>query len=364
MKRLLAHPTIGLLTFGLILFACSFIHAQNVRYSVPFPSISSTTVTPYLVANIPPSSPVLAVCNSPANQVPCTNYATTYTSSGSACPNGSQDTPDPQPSACQATGDAQGNIGFWAPPGKYDYTVCIQNSASCFGPYTVTLGTISSGGGGGSGLPLPNVSRFSLLEAGSVAAAYPVLIFNDVVIGYCDLSVGTLNSPTSTEGISITFPNSTSSCQGIEEIGTNSALPSRGITFLATIKLSGAGAHFSVGMSSLNFESLVFNSTVTDPTTVDSMVIASTGAANFKLIVTTAGTATTVDTGVAIDANRHKVQLSLTSGVVTLTLDGNVVATSTTHVPTSALGAVWYLPEGSGTFTSDFEYAYWSNPTP
>ena len=139
MKRLLAHPTIGLLTFGLILFACSFIHAQNVRYSVPFPSISSTTVTPYLVANIPPSSPVLAVCNSPANQVPCTNYATTYTSSGSACPNGSQDTPDPQPSACQAAGDAQGNIGFWAPPGKYDYTVCIRNSTSCFGPYTVTL---------------------------------------------------------------------------------------------------------------------------------------------------------------------------------------------------------------------------------
>ena len=139
MKRLLAHPTIGLLTFGLILFACSFIHAQNVRYSVPFPSISSTTVTPYLVANIPPSSPVLAVCNSPANQVPCTNYATTYTSSGAACANGSQDTPDPQPSSCQAAGDAQGNIGFWAAPGKYDYTVCIRNSTSCFGPYTVTL---------------------------------------------------------------------------------------------------------------------------------------------------------------------------------------------------------------------------------
>lgn len=119
--------------------------AQNVRYDAPFPSISSTTSIPFLVANVPPNSPVLSVCNSPANQVPCTNYATTYTSLGAACSNGAQDTPQPQPSACQSTGDAQGNIGFWAPAGTYDYTVCVANS--CFGPYTVTLG--GSGGGGG-----------------------------------------------------------------------------------------------------------------------------------------------------------------------------------------------------------------------
>jgi hypothetical protein len=115
---------------------------QNVRYDAPFPSISSSTSTPYLLANIPPNSPVLAVCNSPANAVPCTNYAQVFTSTGATCPSGSQDTPQPQPSACQSTGDAQGNIGWWAPPGRYDYTVCVANS--CFGPYTVTLG--GSGG--------------------------------------------------------------------------------------------------------------------------------------------------------------------------------------------------------------------------
>lgn len=114
------------------------ILAQNTRYDAPFPSISSTSSTPYLVANIPPNSPTLAVCNSPANQVPCTNYATTYNSTGAACPNGAQDTPQPQPSACQSTGDAQGNIGFWAPAGTYDYTVCVRNN--CYGPYTVTIG--------------------------------------------------------------------------------------------------------------------------------------------------------------------------------------------------------------------------------
>ncbi len=128
---------LSLAIFGILLVACSLARGQNVRYSAPFPSISSTTSTKFLVANVPPNAPIVAVCTVPANATPCTNYATTYTSAGAACPNGSQDTPDPQPSACQSTGDAQGNIGFWAPPGSYDYTVCV--STNCYGPYRVTL---------------------------------------------------------------------------------------------------------------------------------------------------------------------------------------------------------------------------------
>lgn len=130
--------------FGILLFLSSMTLAQNVRYSVEFPSVSPG-FPPYLIANIPPTSPRIAVCSSPANALPCTNYATTYTSLGVACSNGAQDTPDPQPSACQTTGDAQGNIGFWIPPGKYDYTVCV--STSCFGPYTITLSSLGSATG-------------------------------------------------------------------------------------------------------------------------------------------------------------------------------------------------------------------------
>ena len=156
LKFLSENRRLALIVFAVLLICCAFAHAQNVRYSAPFPSVSTKTTTPYLVANVPPNSPVMAVCNSPANGVPCTNYATTYTSLGVACTNGAQDTPDPQPSACQSTGDAQGNIGFWAPPGQYDYTVCIQNSINCFGPYTVTLGSTSGGGGcGGGGCSVP-----------------------------------------------------------------------------------------------------------------------------------------------------------------------------------------------------------------
>src|ERR1035438_4562036 len=114
------------------------------RYDQPIISVSSSN-PPVLVGNLPPNSPTVQVCSSPANSVPCTNYVVTYTSSGAACPTGAQDTPQPQPSACQPTGDAQGNIGFWLPVGTFDYTYCIQND--CFGPITITIG--GSGGGGG-----------------------------------------------------------------------------------------------------------------------------------------------------------------------------------------------------------------------
>lgn len=133
-----------LFQLALLLLLSSLAVAQNERFDWPVTSVSSK-YAPLLEANVPPNSPVLHVCHSPANQVPCTNYATTFTSLGVACANGAQDTPQPQPSACQATGDAQGNIGFWAPPGKYDITVCVENN--CFNsPYTVTLGSASASG--------------------------------------------------------------------------------------------------------------------------------------------------------------------------------------------------------------------------
>lgn len=131
----------------LVFLLAGLSSAQLVRFSQQFPSITSVGGTPYLVANVPPNSPKIAVCSSPANGLPCTNYATTYTSSGAVCPSGAQDTPDPQPSACQTFGDAQGNIGFWANAGQYDYTVCV--GINCYGPFTITLG--GAGGGGGSG---------------------------------------------------------------------------------------------------------------------------------------------------------------------------------------------------------------------
>lgn len=148
-------------------------YAQNARYDAPFPSITSSIAIPFLVANTPPNSPIISVCKSPANGVPCTNYATTYNGIGSACPNGSQDTPQPATtSSCQVTGDAQGNIGFWAPSGTYDYTVCV--AATCFGPYTVVL--VVGGGVGSPSAPngsfqFNNLGTFGSIPGSSVATS-------------------------------------------------------------------------------------------------------------------------------------------------------------------------------------------------
>ena len=136
-------------TLLFLLLALAPLSAQIARYSVSLPSITSQYATPFLVANVPPNSLKLSVCNAPANQgpnIPCTNYATTYNSLGVACANGSQDTPDPQPSSCQSTSDAQGNIGFYAAPGSYDWTACVQNTSTCYGPYRVTLSLSDTNG--------------------------------------------------------------------------------------------------------------------------------------------------------------------------------------------------------------------------
>ena len=162
-----------------LLWALSALPAlgQNVRYDAPYPSVSSQFQTPFLVANVPPNSPTISVCHSPANAVPCTNYVTVYNSVGGACPNGAQDTPQPQPSACQSTGDAQGNIGFWAPPGTYDYTVCIAGTASCFGPYTVTLSFGTS----------------STIPSTNVAPTLTVLnVFGQPSISYGSVTIGSI----------------------------------------------------------------------------------------------------------------------------------------------------------------------------
>lgn len=154
------------LTAVLLLAASVSLFGQNSRYDAPFPSVASSASAAYLVANVPPNSPVLAVCNSPANQVPCTNYATTFDGFGNTCLNGAQDTPQPaNTSSCQSTGDAQGNIGFWAPSGTYDYTVCIKNN--CFGPYTITLGG-SGGGGGGISTVLGTTNQINVVNGSTV----------------------------------------------------------------------------------------------------------------------------------------------------------------------------------------------------
>lgn len=110
--------------------------------------LDATTVQEVLTTAIPsitnvltvPASPQVAFCNFPANAVPCTNKATTFTNNtlGTPCSTSTQITPVGS-TTCVASPDANGNFGFWAAAGQYAYTVTLPGGIN-LGPYNVTLG--------------------------------------------------------------------------------------------------------------------------------------------------------------------------------------------------------------------------------
>ena len=98
-----------------------------------------------------PANPQIAFCNFPANSVPCTNRATTFTSNTLATPcNTSTQIVLTGTTSCVASPDAQGNWGVWAAAGQYAYTITLPGGIN-LGPYNVTLGIPS-------GTNLPSVT--------------------------------------------------------------------------------------------------------------------------------------------------------------------------------------------------------------
>lgn len=115
--------------------------AQGFRVDSTTVQEVSTTVVPGInnVLSIPASAQV-AFCNSPANAVPCTNKATTFTSIslGTPCSTSTQIVLTGT-SSCVASPDANGNFGFWVAAGTYAYTVTLPSGIN-LGPYTVSMG--------------------------------------------------------------------------------------------------------------------------------------------------------------------------------------------------------------------------------
>lgn len=99
-------------------------------------------------------------CNYPANAIPCTNFATTYTSLtlATACLTSTPIVLQGS-STCQATSDGYGNLGVYTNAGTYSYT--LTSNGVTYGPYTVTLG----GGGGGTPGGLTSEVQINLLGA-------------------------------------------------------------------------------------------------------------------------------------------------------------------------------------------------------
>lgn len=101
-----------------------------------FPSIGIFSGSFPLIGAIP--SALVSFCNAPANAVPCTNKATTYTDSTLATPcSTSTQIVLAGTSSCVALTDSSGNWGVWAAPGQYTYTVTVNGVSA--GPYYASL---------------------------------------------------------------------------------------------------------------------------------------------------------------------------------------------------------------------------------
>jgi hypothetical protein len=120
--------------------------AQGVRFGDSVPTQSTTTV-PGVSSNIVIAVPGATInfCSSPANAVPCTNKATTFTDStlSLTCPSSAQIVLAGT-NNCVATTDPKGNWGVWVKSGAYQYTVTVNGVSS--GPFEATPGGSGTGG--------------------------------------------------------------------------------------------------------------------------------------------------------------------------------------------------------------------------
>ena len=166
-----------LFLFALLCALPAAIHAQGLRYGDNSQIIAVATPGGPLLS-VPGS--VISWCNSPANAVPCTNKATTYTdiTLSTPCATSTQ-VVLLATTSCVGKTDSYGNWGVWIAPGTYTYTVTLPGGAS-IGPYTVTA---IAGGGGGAGNPGGTPGQFQIYAVSGGAVFGGVSISGDGTIG-------------------------------------------------------------------------------------------------------------------------------------------------------------------------------------
>lgn len=118
--------------------------AQGIR--VPLSVTQQNTVAGVTNVVTIPTTARIAFCSAPANGVPCSNLATTYTDATliTPCSTSTQIVLDGT-NSCVAQLNSQATGGVWVPAGQYSFTVSYGGAN--FGPYFVTAGSTGSIGG-------------------------------------------------------------------------------------------------------------------------------------------------------------------------------------------------------------------------
>lgn len=262
------------LLFVVVLLFCPFVFGQGARYD-NFAWQTVYVQGSNVFIGIP--NAIVSVCAHPANAVPCTNYATTYTdiTLGTSC---STSTPLVLSGSniCVATADINGAFGFWVASGAYDYTVTTTKGS--FGPYFVTAGVTSlentvtgvapiavSGGGAVSiqngALTPANITAtygtdIALFTASGTPATSGDIIEGDAFGGITDSGtllslLATLASPTFTGTVTMPAPTlsnilGTAQCLKVSTAGVVSGTGSLCSGYTAVAPLAFSGTAFSL----------------------------------------------------------------------------------------------------------------------
>lgn len=147
----------------LLIFVPSLCFGQGQRYGDNSPVTRVYTPSGPIFSS---ANATINFCTSPANAVPCTNKATTYTSItlGTSCPS-NQQIVLAGTTNCVATTDQYGNWGVWVAAGTYAFTITLATGQS-IGPFTVTM---TAGGGGTPASPPASVQVNSGGSFGSLS---------------------------------------------------------------------------------------------------------------------------------------------------------------------------------------------------
>lgn len=202
----------------LVIFLAQFAHSQTgIRWDLGAPGSAGAVTTASsggLPALLAQPGVQLNWCDYPANAVPCTNFATTYTSLtlGTPCSNTTQVVLQGS-SSCQTTGDNFGNLGVYTALNTtcvvacYSYTLTVNGVS--YGPYTVTLGGVGGGGGGiicggtCTAGTLPSFVTSSSVQNSSVTDSGTVLGTTDASFSFLGSGTGSIINATHIPGQSL-----------------------------------------------------------------------------------------------------------------------------------------------------------------
>jgi hypothetical protein len=173
------------------LLLCSAVaFAQGVRLGDSSPVTSVVTINGNnYVVTVPGTVTTVSMCNKPANGVPCTNRATTYTDSTItiACSTSTQITLAGT-SACVARPDAYGNWGMWVAPGQYEYTITTLKGN--YGPFALTASPTTGSDATLANLTVTGAATFAngIIADSVFPASGTLLLDGDVSFGNHNLS--------------------------------------------------------------------------------------------------------------------------------------------------------------------------------